>query len=310
MRFFFLWLTVVIDRRHDVNASTGSFEMIYKQIIPKTPAYMGLNLQLRGHRITPKSTAKKDRLRILPVKPVQNVLQVSRLAASAVPKPTTGPVIMDLLECLQFDTKMQEEEELRARTAIYRKSGFSTRPNLRYDFARKKSYIIAKTGEFFRRNGGPKYLTEGETYIDNIEDWERATTSFFQNNYASTLSSLTTNRNNPYGSGDLQTSPNTSSTNLRYSSKAAYAANYCDDFDNANVENNTATSENPTGYTRYSKLTANSSNKTALSTNFNNFYTLGLSLRKQTTPRSPMATRMSANFVQSTEDLIELGKNC
>ncbi|XP_062546050.1 tubulin glycylase 3A-like [Armigeres subalbatus] len=301
-------IRVVIDRRHDPNASTGSFEMIYKQVIPKTPAYMGLNLQLRGHRITPKSTAKKDRLRILPVKPVQNVLQVSRLAASAIPKPTTGPVIMDLLECLQFDTKIQEEEELRARTAIYRKSGFSPRPNLRYDFARKKSYIIAKTGEFFRRNGGPKYLTEGDTYIDNIEDWERATTSFFHNNYASTLNSLSVNRNNPYGSGDLQTSPSSSTNNLRYSSSKT--ANYCDEFDNANVENNAAISENPTGYSRYNKLTANSSNKATLASNFNNFYTLGLSLRKQTTPKSPMAARASANFVQSTEDLIELGKNC
>ena len=32
---------VVIDRKIDQNADTGFFEMIYKQIIPRTPAYMG-----------------------------------------------------------------------------------------------------------------------------------------------------------------------------------------------------------------------------------------------------------------------------
>jgi hypothetical protein len=32
---------VVVDRRIDQAADTGFFEMIYKQVIPKTPAYMG-----------------------------------------------------------------------------------------------------------------------------------------------------------------------------------------------------------------------------------------------------------------------------
>ena len=32
---------VVIDRKIDQNADTGFFDMIYKQVIPKTPAYMG-----------------------------------------------------------------------------------------------------------------------------------------------------------------------------------------------------------------------------------------------------------------------------
>lgn len=35
---------VVIDRKIDQNADTGFFDMIYKQVIPKTPAYMGENL--------------------------------------------------------------------------------------------------------------------------------------------------------------------------------------------------------------------------------------------------------------------------
>ncbi|XP_055642321.1 tubulin glycylase 3A-like isoform X2 [Toxorhynchites rutilus septentrionalis] len=302
-------IRVVIDRRHEPNASTGSFELIYKQVIPKTPAYMGLNLQLRGHRITPKSSIKKDRLRVLPVKPVQNVLQVSRLAASAAPRPIAAPVIMDLIDCLQFDTKLQEDEETRVRTALYRKAGFSPRPNLRYDFAKKKSYIIAKTGDFFRRSGAPKYLADNETYIDNIEDWERATTSIFQSNYANTLHSLTANRNTPLGCGELQTSPSASYTNLKYCPKTAPNANNCDDLDSANVngERSTTLCENSSGYSRYNKLSTNS-NKMALTSTLDNLYTLGLSLRKQTVVKSPKASRSNASYTQSNENLVELEK--
>lgn len=34
-------ILVVVDRRIEQAADTGFFEMIYKQVIPKTPAYMG-----------------------------------------------------------------------------------------------------------------------------------------------------------------------------------------------------------------------------------------------------------------------------
>ncbi|XP_058819904.1 tubulin glycylase 3A-like isoform X1 [Topomyia yanbarensis] len=294
-------IRVVIDRRHDPNANTGSFEMIYKQVIPKTPAYMGLNLQLRGHRIIPKSAAKKDRLRILPVRPVHSVLHVSRIATSAAPKPTTGPVIMDLLDCLRFDSKEQDEVEANARTTLFRKSGFSPRPNLRYDFSKKKSYIIAKTGGFFRRNGYPKYLTENETYIDNIEDWERATTSFFQNNYSSTLNSFNVTRNNLT---NAETSSSDSCNNLKYCPKTA--PNTCDNtLETANVKNerNNATNETTAGYSRYSRLIPNS-NRMALASTLNNFYTLGLSLRKHTATRSPGPSRSSGDFAQSSDNLV------
>ncbi|XP_055599056.1 tubulin glycylase 3A-like [Uranotaenia lowii] len=317
-------IRVVIDRRHDPNAATGSFELIYKQVIPKTPAYMGLNLQLRGHRITPKVPVKKDRIRILPVKPVQQVLQVSRMTASAVPKPTTGPVIMDLLECLQFDTKSHlEDEDGRARTSMYRKAMFSPRPNLRYDFAKKKSYIFAKTGDLFRRNGGPRYLTENETYIDNIEDWERATTSFFQHNYANTLKSLAVGRpsNTPTGNtADMQqhtgASSSTSNPSLRCCPIKATLYNpngYCDealDSDQITATNNENNATN--NFNRYIKLTPNT-NKVALTSSLNNFYTLGLCRSpKNGTPgsRSPRTTtRAGPNLAQSTEDLVQLGNN-
>ena len=47
--FFF---EVVIDRRTDVKADVGNFELIYRQVIPPTPAYMGLNLIVKGKQIS------------------------------------------------------------------------------------------------------------------------------------------------------------------------------------------------------------------------------------------------------------------
>lgn len=45
---------MVVDHRNDPKASTGKFEMIYRQNIPSAPAYLGLNLCLKGTQIAPK----------------------------------------------------------------------------------------------------------------------------------------------------------------------------------------------------------------------------------------------------------------
>ncbi|KAJ8954421.1 hypothetical protein NQ318_011096, partial [Aromia moschata] len=42
---------VVIDRRRDPNADTGLFQLVYKQNFPRIPAYLGLNLSVRGRRV-------------------------------------------------------------------------------------------------------------------------------------------------------------------------------------------------------------------------------------------------------------------
>lgn len=47
---------MVIDRKHDPRADTGLFELIYKQNIPPTPAYMGLNLYVKGKSAFNKPT--------------------------------------------------------------------------------------------------------------------------------------------------------------------------------------------------------------------------------------------------------------
>ncbi|XP_053673790.1 uncharacterized protein LOC128724050 [Anopheles nili] len=339
-------IRVVIDRRTDSNAPTGSFELIYKQVIPKTPAYMGLNLQLRGHRITPKSSIKKDRMRMLPIKPVQNVLQVSRLAtsaaAAAVVKQSASPVIMDLIECMQFRDGKPEDDLPRQQSLVrgpcgvtsatlYKRSNFSHKStNLRYDFEKKKSYIISKTGELFRRNGvvsGSKFLTEGDTYIDSVEAWERATTSFFQHNFSTTLSSLAASngtiggreRSGPELSDEGQSRPvpSASASGTRCSIKITD----CDDAGSSSSPCNsdtekprTASVENlaPSGASHlppssgFPASVRYANRAQGRMTTSNNFYTLGFSLRARppkTTRSAALAGGTKLHHAQSAEDL-------
>uniref|UniRef100_A0A182PIX4 Tubulin glycylase 3A n=1 Tax=Anopheles epiroticus TaxID=199890 RepID=A0A182PIX4_9DIPT len=352
-------IRVVIDRRTDSNAPTGSFELIYKQVIPKTPAYMGLNLQLRGHRITPKSSIKKDRMRMLPLKPVQNVLQVSRLATSAaaasVVKQPASPVIMDLIECMQFRDGKPDDDMARQHglvrgpcgvtsATLYKRSNFSHKTqNLRYDFEKKKSYIISKTGEMFRRNGergsGAKYLTDGDTYIDSVEAWERATTSFFQHNFSNALSSLTVSNGGsngrertgselsdegqsrpPPGAG-VQSVTTTSAigSSSGGTSKCTIKVTDCDDCSSqsnsdsekragsveniSSAVNGITTSHAPSGGFPAAIRYSTRHNNGGRTTTSNNFYTLGFSLR--TRPPKSVGARSShrLHHAQSAEDL-------
>ncbi|XP_002002281.2 tubulin glycylase 3A [Drosophila mojavensis] len=45
---------VVIDRRVDPKADMGNFELAYRQVVPPTPAYMGLNLFVKGKQLLHK----------------------------------------------------------------------------------------------------------------------------------------------------------------------------------------------------------------------------------------------------------------
>lgn len=47
----------MIDYRSDPKASTGNFELIYRQSIPPAPAYLGLNLCLKGTQVVIKNGA-------------------------------------------------------------------------------------------------------------------------------------------------------------------------------------------------------------------------------------------------------------
>ncbi|CAO1389188.1 unnamed protein product [Diamesa serratosioi] len=126
-------IKVVLDRRIDQNAETGYFEMIYKQIIPKTPAYMGLNLSLKGQRITPKCVQKNVREKT-PNKSMHSIYTLARLASSSSRiKPrtygTNGPTIMDFMQCLNFKSRLDREKDLLKKkirsSTLYKKPNFS-----------------------------------------------------------------------------------------------------------------------------------------------------------------------------------------
>lgn len=50
-----LSLAVVIDRRLDPKSDMGNFELAYRQVVPPTPAYMGLNLFVKGKQLLHKA---------------------------------------------------------------------------------------------------------------------------------------------------------------------------------------------------------------------------------------------------------------
>lgn len=97
-----------MDRKNDPKADTGNFECIYRQTIPPSPAYMGLNLSVKGHQIATKnnfSSSPSTSSSACPsggVKRDQSLPRgghlkqfVSRNISSG-----KGPVIMDLIDCL------------------------------------------------------------------------------------------------------------------------------------------------------------------------------------------------------------------
>lgn len=52
---------MVIDRRKDPKSDTGLFELIYRQNLPQTPAYLGMSLSVRGKKIFKKRNAVKQK---------------------------------------------------------------------------------------------------------------------------------------------------------------------------------------------------------------------------------------------------------
>lgn len=101
---------VVIDRRNDPKADTGGFELIYRQSIPPAPAYMGLNLFLKGQQLLTKNTSTRrshdtkyrEDLRIIS-RPVPRTAATHQNSSGNPGITTTqGPYIMDLMDCLNL----------------------------------------------------------------------------------------------------------------------------------------------------------------------------------------------------------------
>ncbi|CAK1603439.1 unnamed protein product [Parnassius mnemosyne] len=99
-------IKVVLDRRHNLDADTGTFELAYKQIIPKALAYLGLSLCINGKRLLKKQKERKHEhrsvttlaLRTISGDTIEDPLQ-------PVPPEYNGPIITDFLTWLNpYDT--------------------------------------------------------------------------------------------------------------------------------------------------------------------------------------------------------------
>ena len=96
---------------------------------------MGLNLSLKGQKIVPKLTQKREiKCERTENKSLQSIYTLARLASSSsrVRRATgisTGPTIMDFMQCINFKSRLDREREMIRRkirsSTIYRKPSFN-----------------------------------------------------------------------------------------------------------------------------------------------------------------------------------------
>lgn len=92
---------------------------------------MGLNLSLKGQRITPKIPQKREKT---PNKSLHSIYTLARLSSSSNRmKPrnsgTNGPTIMDFMQCLNFKSRLDREKDMLKKkirsSTLYKKPNFS-----------------------------------------------------------------------------------------------------------------------------------------------------------------------------------------
>ncbi|CAH2066184.1 unnamed protein product, partial [Iphiclides podalirius] len=94
-------IKVVLDRRHNVDADTGTFELAYRQTIPKAPAYLGLSLCINGKRLHKKIKERKHEHRsATTLAPRTHSGDVTDESHQPVPLEYNGPIITDFLTWL------------------------------------------------------------------------------------------------------------------------------------------------------------------------------------------------------------------
>lgn len=92
---------VVLDRRHNPEADTGTFELAYRQVIPKAPAYLGLSLCINGKRLIKKPKERKHEPRsVTPLVPPLPSCDAVPDPEEPVPAEYNGPIITDFLTWL------------------------------------------------------------------------------------------------------------------------------------------------------------------------------------------------------------------
>ncbi|XP_077299177.1 tubulin glycylase 3A-like isoform X2 [Arctopsyche grandis] len=106
---------VVIDRKSNPDANTGMFELIYKQVVPRAPAYLGLSLSVSGKKIFKKIKVEKPKTERepTPVVPKQKQEEESRVNT----RPNSGynssviPELMSWLQPYNADTNQNTTKE-------------------------------------------------------------------------------------------------------------------------------------------------------------------------------------------------------
>ncbi|XP_028159213.1 tubulin glycylase 3A-like isoform X1 [Ostrinia furnacalis] len=92
---------VVLDRRHNPEADTGTFELAYRQVIPKAPAYLGLSLCVNGKKLYKKSKERRHEPKtVTPLEPRAPSGDTNPDQDQPVPAEYSGPIITDFLTWL------------------------------------------------------------------------------------------------------------------------------------------------------------------------------------------------------------------
>ncbi len=150
--------------------STGGFELIYKQVIPPAPAYLGLNLFLKGTQILHHKGQKKDKhhknemLRNTNIKPPV-VLQPNHTTNKEV-MPTVNAsrtFIIDFTECEKSPERINRIPR-KPRLPLFKKNNYLT------DSTQAKTKIHSSA---LQRTTGSKVLNENSARGKQIDSARR-----------------------------------------------------------------------------------------------------------------------------------------
>lgn len=101
----------MLDRKTNPDADTGTFELAYRQVIPKAPAYLGLSLCINGKKLYQKKIKERRSERSEP-KGSMSIMPCSRIPGGdmkeevePIPSEYNGPIITDFITWLNpYDT--------------------------------------------------------------------------------------------------------------------------------------------------------------------------------------------------------------
>lgn len=164
-------ISVVIDYRNDPKVSTGGFELIYKQVIPPAPAYLGLNLFLKGTQIlhhkgtqTKKERYKNEMLRNTNIKPPVVIHPHHTTNKEVMPTINASRTfIIDFTECDKSPERINRIPR-KPKLPLFKK------PNYLIDITPPKPKIHSSA---MRRTSGSKVITDSSVRGKQIDSARR-----------------------------------------------------------------------------------------------------------------------------------------